>query len=183
MATPERRPEPVVRLRPAAPRDADLLWRWRGEWSIRRYQPLHDLTIQQLRNEVAAQKVGDLYQGRGEKFQWIVLVDDQASGWITLVVNNWEHGLGEIGYALGASTQGRGVMTRAVALLVDEAFRRSPIERLEARCAVENSASRRVLEKNGFRYEGLLRGYFRLRGRRIDNLLFALLRTDYFGLR
>jgi RimJ/RimL family protein N-acetyltransferase len=36
-----------------------------------------------------------------------------------------------------------------------------------------------VLEKNGFQREGHLRGYFKLRGRRIDNYLFALLREDY----
>ena len=36
-----------------------------------------------------------------------------------------------------------------------------------------------VLEKNGFQREGHLRGYFKLRGRRIDNYLFALLRDDY----
>lgn len=181
MATPERRPEAAIRLRPATPRDADLLWRWRGDWSVRRYQPLHDLTTQQLRKELSSQSINDLYQGRGDKFQWIVLVDDQPSGWITLVVSNWEHGLGEVGYALTSSTQGRGIMTRALAMLIEEAFRRAPLERLEARCALDNSASRRVLEKNGFRYEGVLRGYFKLRGRRIDNLLFALLRTDYLG--
>lgn len=179
MATPERRPEPVVGLRPAAPRDADLLWRWRAEWSVRRYQPLHDLSSGQLRADVSNQRMGDLYRGRGEKFQWIVLVDGHPAGWITLVVSNWEHGLAEIGYALSSAYQGQGLMARAVSQLLDDVFQHTTVERIEARCATDNSASKRVLEKNGFRCEGVLRGYFKLRGRRVDNVLYALLRSDY----
>jgi RimJ/RimL family protein N-acetyltransferase len=182
MATPERCPEPALGLRPAVPRDADLLWRWRGEWSVRRFQPLHELTMSQLRSDVASQRISDLYQGRGEKFQWIVESDGQPAGWITLVVNNWEHGLGELGYALSSVFQGRGLMTRAVGYLLGEVFHRTTLERVEARCAVDNLASRRVLEKNGFRYEGVLRGYFKLRGRRVDNLLYAILRRDHLEL-
>lgn len=181
MAISERRSEPVVGLRPAAPRDADLLWRWRAEWSVRRFQPLHDLSTSQLRADVANQRMGDLYRGRGEKFQWIVLSDGQPAGWITLVVSNWEHGLAEIGYALASSFQGRGLMARAVSQLLDDVFHHTSIERLEARCAVDNHPSKRVLEKNGFRLEGVLRGYFKLRGRRVDNLIYGLLRSDYLG--
>jgi len=36
-----------------------------------------------------------------------------------------------------------------------------------------------VLEKLGFEREGLLRGYFELGGRRIDNWLYAILRADF----
>ncbi|HEX2642462.1 MAG TPA: GNAT family protein, partial [Thermoanaerobaculia bacterium] len=57
------------------------------------------------------------------------------------------------------------------------------IDRVEARCAIENIGSQRVLEKNGFQREGLLRGYFRLRGRRIDNYLYSLLREDHLAHR
>src|SRR5206468_3774967 len=60
-------------------------------------------------------------------------------------------------------------------------FANTLVERVEARCAIENTGSQRVLEKNGFRREGLLRGYFKLRGRRVDNFLYALLRDDYFA--
>lgn len=181
MSALERRPQPAVVLRPAVPRDADLLWRWRGEWSVRRFQPLHDLSANQLRSDLANQRIADLNQGRGEKFQWIILGDGHPAGWVTLVINNWEHGLGEVGYALGSSFQGRGLMTQALYLLLDDVFRHTTIERVEARCAVGNLASKRVLEKVGFHCEGLLKSYFRLRGRRVDNLLYALLKAEYLA--
>ncbi len=165
-----------VSLRAAVPRDADLLRRWRAEPSVRRFQPLNELTVSQLRADVAGQRLADLYRGRGEKFQWIVEVDDEPAGWITLVVSNWEHGLAEVGYALTTAWHGRGLMTRALGELVEDLFARTGLERIEARCAVDNVGSQRVLEKNGFAREGRLRRYFRLHGRRVDNYLYARLR-------
>src|SRR5262245_8572493 len=183
MAMLERRSVPHVTLRPAAPRDADLLRQWRSETSVRRFQPLNELPTAQLRADVAGQRMADLYRGRGEKFQWIVQVDGQPAGWITLVVSNWEHGLAEVGYALSTVYQNRGVMSDALSLLLDDLFQNTLLERIEARCAVENLGSQRVLEKSGFEREGCLRGYFKLRGRRVDNFLYALLREDFVARR
>ncbi|HEX9670612.1 MAG TPA: GNAT family N-acetyltransferase, partial [Thermoanaerobaculia bacterium] len=150
MAIAERHAGLEVLLRPAAPRDAELLRLWRSEPSVRRHQPLNDLPVSQLRADVASQRIADLYRGRGEKFQWIVVCDGQPAGWITLVVSNWEHGLAEVGYALSTPYQGRGIMTVALDLLLDDLFSGTVLERVEARCAVGNVASQEVLEKLGF---------------------------------
>src|SRR6185369_1590105 len=182
MASPERRThQPFVHLRPAAPRDADLLRQWRAETSVRRFQPLNELPTAQHRADVASQRMADLYRGRGEKFQWIIEVDGEPAGWITLVVSNWEHGLAEVGYALSTLYQSRGLMTDAVGQLLGDLFANTLLERVEARCAIENTGSQRVLEKNGFLREGRLKGYFKLRGKRVDNYLYALLREDYYA--
>lgn len=167
-----------VTLRPALPPDAGLLHQWRGEPSVRRHQPLQAATVADLRADLARQRPEELYRGRGERFQWIVQVETLPVGWITLAVTSWEHALAEIGYALTSEFQGRGVMSQALQILVADLFLATPLERLEARCAIDNVASQRVLEKVGFRREGLLRGYFQLDGRRIDNYLYALLRAD-----
>ena len=181
MVSVERSLPLSISLRPAAPRDADLLRQWRSEPSVRRFQPLNELPTAQLRADVASQRIADLYRGRGEKFQWIVQVDSHPAGWITLVVSNWEHGLAEVGYALSTAYQGRGIMTDALQILLDDLFQNTLLERIEARCAVENHGSQRVLEKNGFLREGRLKGYFKLRGRRVDNYVYGLLREDWVG--
>lgn len=181
MVSVERLLSLSITLRPAAPRDADLLRQWRSEPSVRRFQPLNELPTAQLRADVASQRIADLYRGRGEKFQWIVQVDGHPAGWITLVVSNWEHGLAEVGYALSTAYQGRGIMTDALQILLDDLFRNTLLERIEARCAVENYGSQRVLEKNSFLREGRLKGYFKLRGRRVDNYVYGLLREDWLG--
>lgn len=181
MADPQKRKELEIRRRPARPQDASILKRWRSETSVRLYQPLSDLSISQIRSDVANQRMADLYRSRGEKFQWIVLVDGVAAGWITLLVSNWEHGLAEVGYALASDFQRRGVMAEALADLLAEIFDNTTLERIEARCAVGNVASQKVLERIGFHREGRLRGYFKLRGERVDNYLFAVLRRDWKG--
>src|SRR4030081_2724580 len=114
-------PPPVV-LRPASPRDAELLRQWRAETNGRRYQPLNDLPASQLRADVASQRISELYRGQGDKFQWIIQVDGQPTGWITLVVSNWEHGLAEVGYALSTGYQARGLMTEALGQLLADLF-------------------------------------------------------------
>ena len=148
---------------------------------MRRFQPLNELPTAQLRADVASQRMADLYRGRGEKFQWIVEVEAEPAGWITLVVSNWEHGLAEVGYALSTLYQSRGLMTDALGQLLGDLFANTLLERVEARCAIENHGSQRVLEKNGFLREGRLKGYFKLRGKRVDNYLYALLREDDYS--
>jgi RimJ/RimL family protein N-acetyltransferase len=179
MAPPaEPRPR-VVSLRAAQGGDASLLARWRAEESVRRHQPLRDVTLPEIRAELAALRPSDLWRSTGERFQWIVLADRDPVGWITLQVVTWDHGLAEMGYALTTVEQGRGLMPAALRLLLADLFAGTSLHRLEARCAVENVPSQKVLERLGFVREGLLRGYFDLRGRRVDNYLYALLRSDW----
>ena len=172
----------MVALRPASPADAAILRRWREEASVSRHQPLGDVTTAQLRAELAGHRPEALYRAVGDKFQWIVTADNEPAGWITLVITNWEHGLAEFGYALASEYQNRGLMAPAIEQLLAKLFLNTEIERLEARCSVDNIASQKVLEKLGFRHEGLLRGYFRLRGERVDNHLYAMLREEYLAL-
>ena len=177
---PRQAPSPRrVLLRPAMRADAAQIKIWRNEPSVRRFQPLGEVSVGQIRAELVNQSLQDLHTGRGDKFQWIVLDGEESVGWITLVVNNWDHGLGEIGYSLTTSHQGRGLMPQALPLLLDEIFLNTSLQRVEARCAVGNDASARVLEAVGFRREGLLREYFVLHGERVDNYLYAILRRDY----
>ena len=83
-----------------------------------------------------------------------------------------------VGYWMGERHAGRGVMTRAVRALVPFAFRALHLHRLEAACLPHNGASMRLLEKVGFRREGLARGLVCINGRWQDHIVFALLSDD-----
>ena len=186
MIRPLKRQEPPaasrqadVVVRPALPADAPFLRRWRSEPAVRRFQPLHNVSVSRLRADLASQRPRDIYRGRGDRYTWLVESDGDRAGWITLAIVNWEHGLSELGYALATRHHSRGTMTAALGQLLPELLLRTPVERIEARCAVDNEASRKVLEKLGFVHEGLLRSYFVLEGRRTDHHLYALLREDY----
>lgn len=83
-----------------------------------------------------------------------------------------------LGYWLGAMHTGRGYMTRAVGALVRHAFDELRLHRIEASCMPANSASLRVLERNGFLREGLARRYLKIDGEWRDHILLARLIDD-----
>ncbi len=69
-------------------------------------------------------------------------------------------------------------MSAAVRLVRDWAFDELELERLELTTDVDNIGSQRVAAAAGFRREGVLRGYLAVRGRRTDDVLFGMVRTD-----
>ena len=83
-----------------------------------------------------------------------------------------------VGYWMGERHAGRGSMTRALRALIPFAFGTLHLHRLEAACLPHNSASMRLLEKAGFRREGLARGLVCINGRWQDHIVYALLSDD-----
>jgi ribosomal-protein-alanine N-acetyltransferase len=77
-----------------------------------------------------------------------------------------------LGYWVDAKRNGRGLATRAVAALAEHAFGSLGLHRLEAGTLVDNPASQRVLEKNGFELVGLARNYLHIGGEWRDHLLY-----------
>lgn len=86
-----------------------------------------------------------------------------------------------IGYWISPEVAGRGVTPTAVALATDYLFNIVGLHRVEIAIRPENSASLRVVEKLGFRYEGLKRGYIHINGGWRDHLIFALLADEVRG--
>lgn len=83
-----------------------------------------------------------------------------------------------LGYWTGAPYARQGYMSAAVRALIPFVFDQLELHRLEAACLPENAASKRLLEKVGFRHEGLARRYLKINGVWQDHLLYALLDTD-----
>jgi len=81
----------------------------------------------------------------------------------------------EIGYWLGASYQGKGLMTEAVRAIVDHAFGTMGLGRIYAKTSTQNPASIAVLLKSGFIQEGIARKSDRRDGTWDDSALFAIL--------
>lgn len=87
-----------------------------------------------------------------------------------------------LGYWMGEQFAGRGIMTRAVALILPFVFDNLNLHRIEAACLPDNLASRRVLSANGFREIGLAENYLQINGEWRDHVLFALTREHYDDL-
>jgi RimJ/RimL family protein N-acetyltransferase len=86
--------------------------------------------------------------------------------------------LGEVGYLLAERARGRGVASRAIGLLIDWSFRELGMERVQALVHPDNPPSAAVLDRLGFKCEGLLRRYRAGDDGREDRVLYAVLRGE-----
>lgn len=86
----------------------------------------------------------------------------------------------EVGFQIfRPSHRGRGFATEAVSLFVSYIFETKQINRIEARVAVENMASEKVITKSGFTLEGVCREAAFSKGKLHDMSLFAMLRSEW----
>jgi [ribosomal protein S5]-alanine N-acetyltransferase len=88
---------------------------------------------------------------------------------------------GTIGYWIGKPFARQGYMREALQAVVHYAFNDLDLSRIEAGCLPENTASRGVLEKTGFKYEGVAQSYLQINGRWRNHVLYANLRSDRRG--
>lgn len=105
---------------------------------------------------------------------WAIEVNGEATGGIGVELrSDVERVSAEIGYWLGESAWGRGVVTEALQAVTAEAFRRFDLTRIYALPFADNRASVRVLEKAGYTREGFLRQSAIKDGKIRDQLLYA----------
>jgi ribosomal-protein-alanine N-acetyltransferase len=88
---------------------------------------------------------------------------------------------GTLGYWVGQPYARAGYMRETLAAMAHYAFQQLGLSRLEAACLPENAASRGVLEKCGFKYEGVAQSYLQINGRWRTHVLYAMLRADRRG--
>ena len=91
---------------------------------------------------------------------------------------NYTHSL-ELGYWLAEDWWGRGIMSEAVRVVLDYAFQQLGVDRIFASAFEYNLASMRILEKNGFKAEGVARGAVMKEGKRIDEYKYGILREEF----
>jgi ribosomal-protein-alanine N-acetyltransferase len=121
-------------------------------------------------------------QGTALPLMLIRREDEALLGAITL--DNIRRGpaqAGTLGYWVGTAHARQGYMREAILAVVHHAFTVLDVSRIEAACLPENSASRGVLEKCGFKYEGVAQSYLQIAGRWRNHVLYANLRGDRRG--
>jgi ribosomal-protein-alanine N-acetyltransferase len=97
------------------------------------------------------------HSGRGESFAWAIVrgEDDRLIGSCGFVSRNSQRQAAEIGYWLGRPYWGNGYAAEAARALVRFGFEQMELQRVEAKCFLENRAGQRVIEKIGMTYEGI----------------------------
>ena len=121
----------------------------------------------------------DMRDDHGYYFFVTDRITDTLLGGMTL--SNVRRGAAQIatlGYWMGQPFTRRGYMREAVGLVVPFAFRSLRLHRLEAASMPANVASQAVLEKSGFRREGMAQGYLKIAGVWQDHYIYGLTEED-----
>lgn len=114
-------------------------------------------------------------------YQWGVVrrEDGALIGTCTLHKTIWRHRRAEVGFILGRAFWGKGYMTETLGVLLSFAFDTLELHRLEADVDPRNARSLRVLERLGFRREGLLRQRYQVNGEIQDAVFLGLLADEW----
>jgi ribosomal-protein-serine acetyltransferase len=110
-----------------------------------------------------------------------IWVQDNLAGIVSLHELFWADRKASLGYWLGASFQGQGLVTRACNILIRYSFSELKINRLGIQCAADNDRSRKVAERLGFAQEGVLRQAWWSRDRFVDLVVYGLLPSEWQG--
>lgn len=110
-----------------------------------------------------------------EGFDAAIVDDGRLAGCIGFSRMDRANRSASLGYWLAGASQGRGIVTRATAALLDHAFTTFGLHRVEIRAGTENVRSRRIPERLGFAREGVLRDAERIGERYIDHVVYAML--------
>ena len=153
--------------------DLPLLAEWFNKLEVSgEYNPLHQMS----RTEVEK-----IFDGPHEEKMFIVEKKDGSKiGFIThFYVLHVAFRQLEIGYSLLPSERGKGYCSEAVKIMVDYLFLSKDTGRIQAQTDHRNIASQKVLEKGGFKKEGILRRSIFIRGEWRDAYVYSILREEW----
>lgn len=162
------------------PQHAAALAEYRSHPEVARYQDWETpFTIEMAERLIAGQVQLD-GPANDDWVQLVVLADGRPIGDVAVGI----HDNGQqatIGYTVTPTEQGRGYATEAVGAVIDSLFDEAHLHRVVAGIDPQNIASRRLLDKLGFRYEGRAVQSTFVRGEWVDDDRFALLRSEHTG--
>ncbi|WP_022885692.1 GNAT family N-acetyltransferase [Glaciibacter superstes] len=176
---PTLREGPVV-LRPVRLRDSRALERdlmenrgWLRKWEATSpYAPMSFDTRASIRNLLT-------HSRSGHGLPFIVEYNGKLAGQLNVSSITWGSlSSATIGYWVGERFAGHSITPTAVALATDYCFFQLGLHRMEICIRPENAASLRVVEKLGFRYEGLRRRYIHINGDWRDHFCFGLVSEE-----
>lgn len=160
-------------LRPFKLSDADDFLLYAGDDNVTKFLRWETLTTR----EEALTFIKDVCIPH--RWRKSICIDDRSIGFVSTFYDDGHKA--DIGYGVAAKYWGQGIATEAVKMAVKQVLMNfSEIVRLQAFTDVENKGSQRVLEKAGFKCEGLLRKYTFIKGSVKDTLVYSLLSTDEF---
>lgn len=114
-------------------------------------------------------------------YRWAIIEQQSGEciGQIAYFLVDSKNHFAEIEYCIGSAFQCRGYATEATKAVIRYGFERIRLHKVQICTKTVNAASKRVIEKCGFTYEGTLRDYFYMNGEYVGRLYFSMLKSEY----
>lgn len=169
-----------LRLVPVTIGNAGTLWSVLQQPDLRAYQDLPNIGADAFADMVS-KRPRVLRPGASGRFEWLIFAPRtrKPAGWVSLRIAERDLAAGEIGYSIVREFRGKGIATEAVSALLDEAFEQAALTHVNAYCVPENAPSRRLLERLGFRFEGILPHGATVGGHVVDVLMHRVERETW----
>lgn len=166
-------------LRKMTPNDAGAVFAYASDPEVARYVLWE--THRSIEDSRAFVELAVSRHESGGEPEWGIVYkgDHRFVGTCGIVSWEPEHARAELGYALSREYRGRGLMPEAVRAMISFGFGRMGLNRIEARCIAENSASARVMQKAGMTCEGTLRQRECIKGEYRDMEMYSILRGEH----
>lgn len=119
-----------------------------------------------------------LQHGNNRGFCATIWHEGRCCGTVSHLNVDWPNRWTALSYWLDHAHQGRGIMTASCRAMIRHAFEVWNLNRITIECATENTRSRAVAERLGFKLEGIVRQSEWLHDRFVDHAVYGLLKSD-----
>ncbi|NLK39994.1 MAG: GNAT family N-acetyltransferase [Clostridiales bacterium] len=167
-------------LRRMRPSDCSDMYEYASRSIVTRYltwnpHKSREYTLQYLEYVSTRYRVGDF-------FDWAMVLRENKKmiGTCGFTRFDYYNNTAEIGYVLNPDYWGQGIATEAVCEILRFGFVELNLHRIEARYMKDNENSRRVMERCGFKYEGMLRSALYVRKSYEDVGICSILSDEFF---
>ena len=168
---------PDVKLRPLQLEDLNtvILWAKDSEFCL-----ANEWSLELSQERLMTHWTGIITESSDKLIRKGITLNGQLIGYADLAEINTFEARASLGYAIGnSSLWGQGLGFYGAKLMLELAFESLKLERVTSEVNAANTRSLRVLEKLGFKLEGVLRQHETYRGVRGDVHLFGMLRDEY----
>jgi RimJ/RimL family protein N-acetyltransferase len=166
-------------MRPYRESDTDGLFQLFGDPAVARYWSFPPWTHREQAEAFLAPLL-EPFRDDAIVFPWVIAdrVRDELVGTTTIFALHREQRRAEIGYAMRRSHWGQGLAREAVTRVLAHGFDALGLRRFEADIDPRNAASISLVERLGFRREGLLRERWLVNGETADSVIYGLLASE-----
>jgi len=167
-------------LRRFSPADApSVLANWAADEKVQLLyaEPVYE-TLDSV-NELLSHYISSY--GKSDYYRWAIIEKSSGEciGQIAYFLVDNKNQFAEIEYCLGSAFHNKGLATEATKAVIAYGFKKMNLHKVQVSVKTVNPASRRVIEKCGFTYEGTLRDYFFDDGQYVSRAYYSMLKSEF----